>query len=382
MNALKNWLRQTFWGYHAVMVKEWIEILNDKSTLLIILLVPIVQMTIYGFGVSFEVRDVDTVLLDQDLRPQSQTLLNEFLATDYIMITKRVHSREEAVRDIISGQARAAIIIPPDFSDKIQNGLQGTVQVLVDGSDSTIANAVATAAIAVGQSRSIQLLSARAGEQLPKQPVDLRPRMLFNPDARTTNFMLPGLVGFMAQTITLFLTVNSIVRERVSGTLEQLLLTPVKPLGLMVGKLVPNGVIGFTGANLLLAAMYLIFAVPIHGNLLLLEICMLIFIFVSLSIGILISTTATSQEQAMHLASFVLIPSVLLSGFIFPRESMPFILNWLGYLIPLTYFLQIQRGIILRGAGLDDLWRWVLPLVVFGFFLIYLSVKRFRKTIG
>ena len=120
MNALKNWLRQTFWGYHAVMVKEWIEILNDKSTLLIILLVPIVQMTIYGFGVSFEVRDVDTVLLDQDLRPQSQTLLNEFLATDYIMITKRVHSREEAVRDIISGQARAAIIIPPDFSDKIQ----------------------------------------------------------------------------------------------------------------------------------------------------------------------------------------------------------------------------------------------------------------------
>lgn len=382
MNALKNWLRQTFWGYHAVMVKEWIEILNDKSTLLIILLVPIVQMTIYGFGVSFEVRDVDTVLLDQDLRPQSQTLLNEFLATDYIKITKRVHSREEAVRDIISGQARAAIIIPPDFSDKIQNGLQGTVQVLVDGSDSTIANAVATAAIAVGQSRSIQLLSARAGEQLPKQPVDLRPRMLFNPDARTTNFMLPGLVGFMAQTITLFLTVNSIVRERVSGTLEQLLLTPVKPLGLMVGKLVPNGVIGFTGANLLLAAMYLIFAVPIHGNLLLLEICMLIFIFVSLSIGILISTTATSQEQAMHLASFVLIPSVLLSGFIFPRESMPFILNWLGYLIPLTYFLQIQRGIILRGAGLEDLWRWVLPLVVFGFFLIYLSVKRFRKTIG
>jgi len=206
--------------------------------------------------------------------------------------------------------------------------------------------------------------------------------MLFNPDAKTTNFILPGLIGFMAQTITLFLTVNSIVRERVSGTLEQLMLTPVKPLGLMLGKLVPNGVIGFIGTNLMLAAMYLIFKVPINGNIFLLEGCILIFVFVSLSIGILISSTATSQEQAMHLASFVLIPSVLLSGFIFPRESMPPFLNWLGFFIPLTYFLQIQRGIILRGAGLEDLWQWVLPLMVFGFLLIYLSVKRFRKSLG
>jgi ABC-2 type transport system permease protein len=206
--------------------------------------------------------------------------------------------------------------------------------------------------------------------------------MLFNPDAKTTNFILPGLIGFMAQTITLFLTVNSIVRERVSGTLEQLMLTPVKPLGLMLGKLVPNGVIGFIGTNLMLAAMYLIFKVPINGNIFLLEACTLIFVFVSLSIGILISSTATSQEQAMHLASFVLIPSVLLSGFIFPRESMPPMLNWLGFLIPLTYFLQIQRGIILRGAGLEALWQWVIPLMVFGVLLIYLSVKRFRKSLG
>ncbi|HEY9786690.1 MAG TPA: ABC transporter permease [Candidatus Obscuribacterales bacterium] len=381
MKWLTERIRTTFWGYHAVMVKEWIEILNDKFTLGIVLLLPIVQMTIYGFGVSFDVRYVPTALLDLDHRAQSAILIDELLATDFFKIEKVAHSRAEAAQQIVAGRVRAAIIIPPDYSDKLQRGQQAQIQVLIDGSDSTVANALQNAGISVGQNRSIQILTQQADERL-KQPVEVRTRLLFNEDARTTNFMLPGLVGFMAQTITLFLTVNSIVRERVSGTLEQLLLTPVRPLGLMIGKLIPNGVIGFTGANLLLLAMVLVFHVPIHGDLIFLEFCMLIFVFVSLSIGILISTTATSQEQAMHLASFVLIPSVLLSGFIFPRESMPFLLNWLGYLIPLTYFLQIQRGVILRGAGFTDLWEWVLPLAVFGFVLIYMSVKRFRKTVG
>lgn len=382
LSAFVEWIRKNFWGYHAVMVKEWIEILNDKFTLIIILTIPIVQMTIYGFGVSFEVRQVPTVIFDQDLRPQSSILLDKLMATDYFKITKHVYSREEAVKEIVSGKAKAAIVVPPNFSDKVQMGEQAQLQILIDGSDSTVSNALSSTCIAVGQNRSLEILNAQTGEKTAKPPVDVRARTLFNPDARTTNFILPGLVGFMTQTITLFLTVNSIVRERAAGTLEQLLLTPVKPLGLMIGKLIPNGVIGFVGANLLLASMYLFFQVPIHGNILLLEFCTLIFVFVSLSIGILISTTATSQEQAMHLASFVLIPSVLLSGFIFPRESMPPLLNWLGYTIPLTYFLQIQRGIILRGAGLQDLWQWILPLTIFGFTLIYLSVKRFRKTIG
>ncbi len=375
-------IRAMFWGFHAVMTKEWIEILNDKFTVAIILIIPIVQMTIYGFGVSFEVRKVPTVIFDQNLRPQSSILLDEMIATDFYKIIKHVYSREAAVNEIVAGNARAAIIIPPNFSDKLQEGTQAQIQVLIDGSDSTIANSLAQTAIAVGQSRSLQILSTVLNQQQTRPPIDIRSRMLFNPDAKTTNFILPGLIGFMAQTITLFLTVNSIVRERVSGTLEQLMLTPVKPLGLMLGKLVPNGVIGFIGTNLMLAAMYLIFKVPINGNIFLLEACTLIFVFVSLSIGILISSTATSQEQAMHLASFVLIPSVLLSGFIFPRESMPPMLNWLGFLIPLTYFLQIQRGIILRGAGLEALWQWVIPLMVFGVLLIYLSVKRFRKSLG
>ncbi len=382
MATFSEKIRDMFWGFHAVMTKEWIEILNDKYTVAIILIIPIVQMTIYGFGVSFEVRKVPTVIFDQDLRPQSSILMDEMIATDFFKITKHVYSRDAAVNEIISGNARAAIIIPPNFSDKLQEGTQAQIQVLIDGSDSTIANALAQTAIAVGQSRSLQIMSTVLKQKQAKAPIDIRSRMLFNPDAKTTNFILPGLIGFMAQTITLFLTVNSIVRERVSGTLEQLMLTPVKPLGLMLGKLVPNGVIGFIGTNLMLAAMYLIFKVPINGNIFLLEACILIFVFVSLSIGILISSTATSQEQAMHLASFVLIPSVLLSGFIFPRESMPALLNWLGLLIPLTYFLQIQRGIILRGAGLEDLWQWVLPLMVFGFMLIFLSVKRFRKSLG
>ncbi len=382
MNSFKTWLTNTFWGYHAVMVKEWIEILNDKFTLGVILTVPILQMIIYGFGVSYEVRKVPTVVLDEDRRPQSQILLDELLSTDYFSITKKVHSREEIEREIVSGRARCGIIFPPNFSDHVARDVPAQVQVLIDGSDSTVANSIAQASIAVGQNRSIQILNDKIQQRLFENPIDVRTRMLFNPDVRTTNFILPGLVGFMAQTITLFLTVNSIVREREVGTLEQLFVTPVKPLGLMVGKLIPYGVIGFIGTNLLLAAMYLVFRVPINGNILLLEGCIVIFVFVALSIGILISAASTNQAQAMHLASFVLIPSVLLSGFIFPRESMPLLLNWLGYTIPLTYFLQIQRGIVLRGAGLEDLWQWILPLFAFGIILIYLSVKRFRSAVG
>lgn len=380
--AILESLKNTLWGCHAVMVKEWIEILNDKFTLSIILGIPIFQMIIYGYGVTFEVRNVDTVLFDQDMRPQSQILIDELLATNYFHITKHVNSRQAAIQEIVSGRARVAIIVPPNFSDRVLATLPAQVQVLIDGSDSTVANAVQSATIAVGQNRSIQILTERTGEKAIQSPIEVRPRMLFNPDVRTTNFMLPGLVGFMAQTITLFLTVNSIVREREVGTLEQLLVTPVKPLGLMIGKIVPYLAIGFLGTNLLLAAMYLVFRVPINGNLLLLEACILIFVFVALSIGILISSASANQAQAMHLASFVLIPSVLLSGFIFPRESMPTILNWLGYTIPLTYFLQIQRGIVLRGAGLEDLWQWIIPLAIFGILLIYFSVKRFRSTVG
>lgn len=377
-----NWVERLFWGYRAVMIKEWIEVLNDRFTLAIILCVPIVQMIIYGFGVSFDVRKVSTVIVDQDQRPQSQILLDELKATDYFQVVRRTSSRQEAVKEIVAGSARVAIIIPPNFSNKIEKNEPAQIQVLIDGSDSTVATAVGNAAIATGQNRSIEIMRELLNVSNVQNPVDVRTRMLFNPDVRTTNFILPGLVGFMAQTITLFLTVNSIVKEREAGTLEQLLVTPVRPLGLMVGKLIPYGIIGFIGTNLLLAAMVLVFSVPITGNLFLLEVCIAIFVFVALSIGILISTVSNNQAQAMHVASFVLIPSVLLSGFIFPRESMPAILNWLGYTIPLTYFLQIQRGIVLRGAGLEDLWQWILALLLFGIVLIWLSVKRFRTTVG
>lgn len=382
MEKFQQTLKNNFWGFHAVMVKEWIEIRNDKFTLGIILFLPLVQMIIYGFGISYDVRHVPTVVMDEDRRPQSQILLNQLVATDTFEIKKQVFSRKQIENEIVAGRAKVGIIIPPNFSDKLSHNLTAQVQILVDGSDSTVATAVSNTAIAVGQNRSIQILTDLLGGKLLDSPIDIRTRMLFNPDVRTTNFMLPGLVGFMAQTITLFLTVNAVVREREVGTLDQLLVTPVRPLGLMLGKLIPYGIIGFIVTNLMLASMYVVFKVPINGNIFLLELCMLIFVFVALSIGILISTASSNQVQAMHLATFVLIPSVLLSGFIFPRESMPLLLNWLGYAIPLTYFLQIQRGIVLRGAGFADLWQWILPLLVFGLFLIYISVKRFRTTVG
>jgi ABC-type multidrug transport system permease subunit len=373
-------LRHAFAGFYPVMMKEWIEIFKDRFTLGIMLTIPVVQIIIYGYGVTFEVRNVDTLILNEDREHESQKLIDKLVATQYFRIAGFESSRRALEREIISGRARVGIIIPPDFSDKIEMGLPAQAQVLIDGSDSVIANAIHSTTVAVGLNRAVELLTTSPADKRAALPLELRPRMLFNPDARTTNFMLPGVVAYLGFMITLFLTVNSIVREREAGTLDQLLVTPVEPLGLMLGKLCPYLVIAFITVNTLLAAMCFVFSVPIHGNFLLLELCNVIFVFVALSMGLLISALSKHLSQAIQMAVFTIVPTILLSGFVFPRESMPIILNWVGNLIPLTHFLQIQRGIVLRGAGLTDLWQPIVVLIAFGVLFIYFSVRRFQSA--
>jgi ABC-type multidrug transport system permease subunit len=360
------------------MMKEWIEIYNDKHSLFFILAVPVVQIILYGYGVSYDVRNVETVVFDQDHRVQSQRILDQLLATNYFHLGKQVHSRQAVDEAIIAGRAKVGIIFPPDLSANIQSGEPAQVQILIDGSDATVANALQAAVVAIGLDQSVKMLNTVAEEKAPPLPLEMRTRMLFNPDVRTTNFILPGVVAYMAQMLTMFVTILSVVREREAGTLEQISVTPVTALGLMLGKLIPYLIISFIGTNLLLAAMYFLFHVPIHGNLLVLELCMALFIFVSLTAGLLISASSQNLAQATQAAMFTIVPTVLLSGFIFPRETMPLPLQWLGLIIPLTYFLQIQRGIILRGAGLQDLWIWLVPLSLMGLAMLYLSIKKFK----
>jgi ABC-type multidrug transport system permease subunit len=254
--------------------------------------------------------------------------------------------------------------------------------VLIDGSDSSIATQSLTVSTSVGLQESIQFLSQRMGARDVQFPIDVRPKMLFNPDVRSANFMVPGLVAIILQVVTTLLTAFAIVRERERGTLEQLLVTPIKPFGLMLGKLVPYGLIGFFETCTVLTVMRVIFDVPINGSVALLILLSVLFLFTALAIGLLISTRAQNQVQAFQLAWLILLPSVLLSGFMFPRSSMPLFMQAIGYLIPATHFMEIIRGIVLRGATAIDLWPQIATLAVMGLLLIVLSALRFRMKIA
>jgi ABC transporter DrrB family efflux protein len=369
-----------FKGFGSIFYKEIIQISRDPITLVLMLIVPMLQLTIFGYAINTDVRNIKTVVYNLDVGAKSRDLIAAFENTDYFLISEYVSSDAELNRAIVSGHAKVGIKIPPDYSDRLLNDQQATVLVLIDGSDSSIASQSLQVSTSVGLSQSITKL---VGSMSPSGlPVDVRPKMLFNPDMRSANFMVPGLVAVILQIITTMLTAFSIVRERERGTLEQLLVTPVRPFGLMLGKLVPYGLIGIFETLTVLAVMRIIFDVPINGSLLLLVGLSVIFLFTALAIGLLISTKAQNQMQALQLAWLILLPSVLLSGFMFPRDSMPFAMQVVGFLVPATHFMEIIRGIVLRGATFMDLLPEVVTLAVMGLVLLVLSAVQFHKKLA
>lgn len=369
-------------GLWATLYKEFIHIRRDPATLVISMAIPLLQLVIFGYAINTDVRNIRTAVYDLDQRRGSRELIERFRNTEYFRVVRQATSDRELNDLIVQGVVKVGIKIPPDYSRKLLDGEQATILVLIDGSDSSIALQALNVANAVGLRDSLRILDARDPRRGGPLPVEVRPKMLFNPDSRSANFMVPGLVGIILQNVTTILTAFAIVRERERGTLEQLLVTPVRPLGLMLGKLLPYGVIGFLETGVVLAVMVVAFRVPIHGSLFLLLGLSLVFLGSTLGLGLLISTVAENQMQAMQLAVFVILPSILLSGFMFPRDSMPLIMNWLGYLLPVTHFLEILRGIILRGAGLGHLWGHTIILALFGAAILVLSALRFRKRLG
>ena len=374
-----------FKGFTSIFYKEVIQISRDPLTLALMMLVPMIQLMVFGYAINTDVRNIKTAVYNLDPGPQSRDLLQAFENTDYFKIIRYVESDDELNSSIITGRVKIGIKIPPDYSDRLLTNRQATVLVLIDGSDSSIATQSLQVASQVGLTESL----ARLGTQLQSSqsrtsqlPIEVRPKMLFNPDSRSANFMVPGLIAIILQIITTLLTAFSIVREREQGTLEQLLVTPVRPFGLMLGKLVPYGLIGIVETFTVLTVMRLVFDVPIKGSLLLLLSLSILFVFTALAIGLLISTKARSQMQALQLAWLIMLPSVLLSGFMFPRESMPAIMRFIGYLVPATHFMEIIRGIVLRGATLVDLLPEVLTLMFMGLVLLVLSAFRFRKKLA
>ncbi|MFL6216213.1 MAG: ABC transporter permease [Blastocatellia bacterium] len=368
-----------FKGFGSIFYKEIIQISRDPVTLLLMLVIPMLQLTIFGYAINTDIRNIKTVVYNLDVGQQSRDLIAAFENTDYFHITEYAGSDEELNRAIVGGRAKVGIKIPPDYSDRLLNAQQATVLVLIDGSDSSIASQSLQVSTSVGLSQSINKLNSELSPS--GLPIDVRPKMLFNPDMRSANFMVPGLVAIILQIITTMLTAFSIVRERERGTLEQLLVTPVRPFGLMLGKLVPYGLIGIFETLTVLAVMRIVFDVPIHGSLLLLVGLAVIFLFTALAIGLLISTRAQNQMQALQLAWLIMLPSVLLSGFMFPRDSMPLVMQVIGFLIPATHFLEIIRGIVLRGATFMDLLPEVITLGVMGIVLLILSAVQFHKKL-
>jgi drug efflux transport system permease protein len=367
-----------FRGFGAVFYKETLHVRRDFGTLFFSLIIPILQMFLLGFGIDTNIRQINTVVYNADGRRESRELLDRLKNSDTFRVIRYVNNDRDLNDAIISGKCRVGVKIPVDYSDKLLHQMGAQVLVLIDGSDSSVAGQAINVTTAIGLDESLRRAVSNANEVFA---VEMRPKILFNPDSRSPNFFLPGLTAVLLLNVTTFLTAFSIVREKERGTLEQLFVTPVRPMGLLLGKLLPYLFIGLFELSMIVTAMRFLFRVPIHGSVLLLAFLSLPYLFVSLSLGILISSKATTQAQAMQLAFLTILPSIFFSGYIFPRETMPKFFFYLSYFVPATYFINITRGIILRGAGWVHLWTDALALFAMGTFLLIVAARRFHNKV-
>jgi len=351
-------------GFGSVAAKELLHLQRDPATLVIALLIPLIQLTLFGFAIDFDVRHIPTVVVDLDRSRESRAYVAALRNTHYVAVAGYLPTPEQAERALRRGTAKIAVIVPPDFARRSVPGDAPAVRVLIDGSD----NQVATRA---------RLAFSPAGNAAP---VDARINMLFNPEMRTETFIIPGLIGVILQIVIVSLTSFSLVREREQGTMEQLMVSPVGRLGLMLGKLVPYAILAFCEMIAVLVLGRIVFDVRVAGSVLLLLLLSLPFIVATLSLGLLISTVSQTQAQALQMTLLITLPSILMSGFVFPRDTMPGPLFLLSHALPVTFFLEILRGVAVRGAGLLDLWPSLLALLLITTILLGLSTARFRKS--
>jgi len=322
------------------------------------------------------VHDVPTVVVDQDHSVQSRELMDKLRATKTFDIRQITTSPTSARDAITSGKASVGVVIPPDYHDQRSRGLPAKILVLIDGSDSTVSAGALAAVNGLVASENLEVLAhdARGGMPLSAQPI-----ILFNPEGRTANYIIPGLVAILMQMIAIFLASGSVVRERERGTMEQLMVTPVDPLGLMLGKVAPYLFLGLGETALILAIMRWAFAVPIQGSLVFLFGIMIVYLAALLAFGLFISTRAKTEMEAMQMAQMLVLPSIFLSGYIFPIKGMPFVLQAIGQVLPATHMVAVMRGIVLRDAGPGEMLGHVLALIVFAVVLVWASVRRVSK---
>lgn len=366
------------WTLWPMLWKEFLQLRRDRLTFALMTGLPAIQLMLFGYAIQTDVRRLPTVVVDASRTGKSRALIQVLENTDNFRVVASVSGREEARRWIERGAARVALIIPPEYQRDIRRGQTGRAQLLIDAADPQSSGAAIAGAQLAAQARSAQLLAERVAL---RAPVEIRVRPWYNPAQKSATFIVPGIVGILLTITMTLITSTAIVRERERGTLEQLIVTPIGKTSLMMGKLVPFVLVGYVQMSVVLLLGVLVFDVPVRGNVLLLYAIALVFIVASLGVGLLISTFARSQAQAMQLSFFFMLPNILLSGYIFPRAAMPEPAQWVGLALPLTYFLDVLRGVLLKGVGLRDLLPQLGALAALGAVLLTGSVRRFSKTL-
>jgi ABC-2 type transport system permease protein len=365
----------------GIVAKEFIQLFRDRLALTLALFVPVAMLFIFGWAINTDVKHVPTAVLDESGSVEARKLVEAFENSQYFAVRRIAAGRRELTRLIDSGQVRVGLVIPPDFARDLTRG-SAAVQVIVDASDPQVATSALNAAAALGAQRSLELLAETTdGLALRRPPVDVRVRAWYNPDLVSAVFIVPGLIGALLMQTTVSVMAIAIVREREKGTLEALVVSPIRRWELLLGKIVPNLLVAYGQMTMALLVAHFVFEVPIRGSLLLLYALSAVFMWGTLGIGILVSAASRTVPQAMQLSFLTFLPSIYLSGLLFPIDGMPPGAQVLASLIPLTYYLRVVRGIVLKGIGLEYLWPEVVPLVIFGAVVFTLSVLRFRKQL-
>jgi ABC-2 type transport system permease protein len=368
----------------AIIRKEFIQLFRDKRLLAMILVLPLVQMILLGYAFNSDIRNLQLAVFDQSHSAEGRALLDAYQASDYFQLSYSVSSDDE-VRDLIEkGLVTAALIIPPDYADQLLRG-QAKVALILDGSDASKTTTALSAAQLIAQNHATEVLMQKAGRSAIgsklQLPFEMHTTVWYNPDMVSSYFMIPGVIGMILFAITAILTATAVVRERERGTIEQLIVTPIRPWELIVGKVTPYIALSLFDTFEVIAMGHWWFGVPVRGSLLMIALLSALFLLSGLGIGLFASTVANTQQEAMLTVFMTLLPGIFLSGFLFPIDNMPGWLQGLSYLIPLRYFLRIIRVLLLKGVGLSSIRGDVIAMALFGVLIMGAAARRFRKRL-
>lgn len=369
--------------FRSIIFKEILQVKKDPASLAIALILPVMLLVLLGYAMNDDIEEIDLVIMDASQSKESRELIQSLEGQNDFNVVGYVNDSENLENALDSGKAKAAISIPSTYARDL-HGSEATVQVLIDGSNPTYAQTALSRSEQILTNHSITLQEKRllnSGISQPSLPFTKEIQVLYNPNMESLTFNIPALIGLIMQEVTLILTAFALVREKESGTIEQLIVTPIRPLELILGKLVPYTIIGAISFFIVLLSGIYWFKVSIVGNILLLISLSFLFLIATLAMGIFISTLAKNQLQAMYMSFAVILPSVILSGFVFPRESMPTIIQWLGGVIPLTYFLEILRGVFLKASTLEMLWPQTAVLIGFTLLFTVATIIKFKKQL-